>query len=87
MLNIDKLHFAKKKRGRYEANLKRYEEGSDESLDEFTPKNLSRRMCTSVVARIYDLLGRLAPLTLRFKHDLRRLIGMQSSAQPRDYAG
>ena len=74
MLNIDKLHFAKKKRGRYEANLKRYEEDSDESLEEFTPKNLSRRMCTSVIARIYDLLGRLAPLTLRFKHDLRRLI-------------
>ena len=31
-------------------------------------------MCTSVTARIYDIPGKLAPLTLRLKHDLRKLI-------------
>ena len=44
-------------------------------MDEFLTKNiLTRRKITSVVARIPDILGRLAPLTLKFKHDLRKLI-------------
>ena len=46
-----------------------------QSMDEFLTKNiLTRRKITSVVARIPDILGRLAPLTLKFKHDLRKLI-------------
>ena len=71
-LNIQPLHFGKKKRGRFPPNLKVFD--GKMCLDQFVPKHLSRRNCTSVVARIYDLTGKLAPLTLKFKYDLRRLI-------------
>ena len=73
-LNIDRLHFGKKKRGRYPEDLKRYDGSFGLTLDEFVPKTLTRRMCSSVSARIYDLSGKLAPLTLRLKYDLRKLI-------------
>ena len=73
-MNIDRLHFGKKKRGRYPEDLKRYDGSFGLTLDEFVPKTLTRRMCSSVSARIYDLSGKLAPLTLRLKYDLRKLI-------------
>ena len=72
-LNISRLHFGKKKRGRYSPNIKIFDDASD-CLEEFVPHNLSRRQCTSVVARIYDLTGKLAPITLKFKDGLRKLI-------------
>ena len=43
-------------------------------MDQFVPEVLSRRICTSVSARIYDVPGLLAPLTLKLKFDLRKLI-------------
>ena len=70
-LKIQPLHFGKKRRGRYPTDLVRYTGGS---LDEFVPANLSRRMCSSVAARIYDVPGLLAPLTLKLKFDLRKII-------------
>ena len=72
-LNISKLHFSKKKRGKYDPNIKIFDDSS-ECLEDFVPHNLSRRQCTSVVARIYDLTGKLAPITLKFKDGLRKLI-------------
>ena len=63
-LNISSLHFSKKKRGRLPDNLVKYEGSFGMSIDEFTPKNLTRRMCTSVSARKFDLLGKAAPLDL-----------------------
>ena len=35
---------------------------------------LTRRMCTSVAARLYDISQKLASLHLRLKFDLRKLI-------------
>ena len=73
-LNISLLHFGKKSRGRFSPNLSVFNP-QKQSMDEFLTKNiLTRRKITSVVARIPDILGRLAPLTLKFKHDLRKLI-------------
>ena len=43
------------------------------------PETLTRRMCTSVVARIFDPPGFLAPLALKLKHDLRKLLEVDSS--------
>ena len=37
-------------------------------------KVITRRKCTSVVARLYDMFGKLEPLKLRLKADLRKLI-------------
>ena len=78
-LNLDKLHFGKKKRGRYPEDLKRYDGTFGLTLEEFVPQALTRRMCSSVSARIYDLAGKLAPLSLRLKYDLRQLIKTNSA--------
>ena len=80
-LNISNLHIGKKKRGRHSPNLKIFDEEKDGSLEKFVDElgSVSRRNCTSVVARLYDLLGKLAPVTLRFKHDLRKLIAVDPS--------
>ena len=73
-LNLDKLHFGKKRRGRYPDDLKKFDGSFGMTMEEFVPKTLTRLMCTSVTCRIYDIPGKLAPLTLRLKHDLRKLI-------------
>ena len=73
-LNIQPLHFGKKKRGRFPDDLKKFDGSFGMKIDDFTPNHLTRRMCTSVTARIYDIPGKLAPLALRLKHDLRKLI-------------
>ena len=49
------------------------------TVDQFIPKEIMRANCTSVVARIYDTQGLLAPLTLKFKNDRRNLIKVQPS--------
>ena len=78
-LNIQSLHFSKKKRGKFPANLVKYEDTSGISIDEFTPDKITRTNCTSVTARIYDIQGLLAPLTLKLKNDLRTLISFEPS--------
>ena len=70
-LKIQPLHFGKKKRGKFPDDLVRYSGGP---IGQFVPESLSRRMCTSVAARIYDVAGLLAPLSLKLKFDLRKLI-------------
>ena len=69
-LNISSLHFSKKKRGRLPDGLLKLDGCFGMSVDEFTPKQLTRRMCTSVTARKFDPLGKAAPLDLRLKNDL-----------------
>ena len=44
------------------------------TVAEFTPQVIMRRQCTRVVAKVWDVLGKLAPITLKMKYDLRRLI-------------
>ena len=73
-LNIQPLHFGKKKRGRFPDDLEKFDGSFGKSIEEFTPKRLTRRMCTSVAARIYDIPGKLAPLALRLKNDLTALL-------------
>ena len=57
----------------------KYEDTVGQTVDQFTAENKTRTNCTSVVARIYDTQGLLAPLTLKFKNDLRNLIKIQPS--------
>ena len=54
----------------------KYNGSFGKSVKEFTPKHLTRRMCTSVAARIYDIPGKVAPFALRSKKDLRRIINI-----------
>ena len=78
-LNIQSLHFSKKKRGKFPSNLVKYEDTKGISIDEYTPEKITRTNCTSVTARIYDIQGLLAPLTLKLKNDLRTLISFEPS--------
>ena len=74
-LNISNLHFGKKKRGKLSSELDIYDPNVHRSVEEFVKdKVITRRNCTSVVARNYDNFGKLEPLKLRMKHDLRQLI-------------
>ena len=75
LLNISSLHFGKKKRGKTSSKLDIYDLEKHGSIGEFLKdKELTRRQCTSVVARMYDMYGKLEPLKLRLKSDLRKLI-------------
>ena len=38
------------------------------------PKHLTRRHCVSKVAEIYDLVGKITPLTAMMKCDLHKLV-------------
>ena len=78
-LNIQSLHFSKKKRGRFPSNMVKFEDTTGISVEEFTPEKITRTNCTSVTARIYDIQGLLAPLTLKLKSDLRTLISYEPS--------
>ena len=66
---IPKLHFGKPKRGRVPETVKFF--GDDEtSMEDFVPKNLSKRQTTSKLASVFDVLGKLAPVTSILKKDL-----------------
>ena len=43
-------------------------------IEEFVPQNLTRRMSSSSVAQQWDITGKIAPITLRLKHNIRKLI-------------
>ena len=44
------------------------------TVAEFTPQVITRRQCTRVVAKVWDVLGKLAPITLKMKYDMRMFI-------------
>ena len=72
-LNHPPLHFGQKVRGRLPKNLEVFDPNKG-SLSDFVPKKLTRRMITSKLMSRFDLMGKEAPLTLKFKFDLRELI-------------
>ena len=78
-LNIQSLHFSKKKRGKFPSDLVKFEQTAGISIDEYTPQYITRTNCTSVAARIYDIAGLVAPVTLKLKYYLRRLITYEPS--------
>ena len=53
-LNIQSLHFSKKKRGRFSADLITLED-SGKTVEDYVPDHITRINCTSVVARIWDI--------------------------------
>ena len=71
-LRIPHLYFGTKKRGKVPANVRVFDGSS--SIEMFTPQQITRRQCTGVVARVWDILGKVAPITLKLRHDLRKLI-------------
>ena len=68
---IPKLHFSKKVRGRLSVGTLVYEGSCLEDLDKFVPENLTRKQILSRKASLFDLLGKLTPITAGFSLDLR----------------
>ena len=62
-LDTSELNFGRKERGRK----------SNELLDKI-PETLTRRQCVGKVAEVFDILGRVTPITAGMKIDLRTLI-------------
>ena len=62
-LNIAPLNFAPKKRGK-----------KSSSATNVIPSKLTRRHCASKVGEVFDLLGRVTPITACFKLDLHELV-------------
>ena len=71
-LNIPSLYFGKKKRGKVPSNIEIY--NGSMPIEDFTPAKITRRQCAGVVARVWDIMGKVAPVLLKLRHDLRRLI-------------
>ena len=62
-INIGELNFAKKHRGR-----------KPSSTVNVIPSKLTRRHCASKVAEIFDLTGKVSPITASMKMDLQELV-------------
>ena len=62
-LNIGELNFSKKTRGK-----------KPSSSINIIPSALTRRHCASKVAEVFDLTGRIAPITASMKIDIQELI-------------
>ena len=65
-LRIQELNFAPKRRGK-----------KNRETMNVIPKVLTRRHCSSKVAEIFDILGKIAPLVAAMKIDLRDLCDRQ----------
>ena len=76
---IPHLHFAKKSRGRLEIGAEVFQGHFKEDLEEFVPKQLTRRMILSKKASLFDVLGKLTPISAKLSLDLRRAIKETSS--------
>ena len=61
-LNMGKLMFGKKQRGR------------KVGATNIIPKKLTRRHCVSKVAEIFDIAGKITPITAAMKLDLHELV-------------
>ena len=72
-LNIPPICLTRKQRGKLPQGAYGFDPKTM-SLEDFVPSSLNRRMCTSSVAKVWDPLGKVAPITLRLKDDLRKLI-------------
>ena len=64
-LNVGELNFVKKKRGRKVGEVGKI------------PEKLTRRMCVAKVAEVYDILGKITPITAGMKLDLHELVQLK----------
>ena len=71
---IPKLHFSKKSRGRLVIGTEVYDGHTLADMDKFVPAALTRRMVVSKKASLFDVLGKLTPISARLSLDLRKVM-------------
>ena len=72
-IKIPPLHFSRRSRGRLDHGAEIFT-GSFGELEKFVPANLTRRIVASKCASLFDLPGKLTPLTIGLKNDLRKVV-------------
>ena len=74
-VKLGNLHFGSVSRGRLAPGTEIFEGklGTLEEMNAFVPQKLTKRLITSKFMGVFDLLGKLIPLTSRMKRDLRLL--------------
>ena len=70
-IKIPGLHFGRKNRGRLTKQTEIFL-GNSEDLEKFVPGKLTRRQVASKFASIFDVLGKLGPILIGAKLDLRK---------------
>ena len=71
---IPALHFGKKMRGRLSIGTEVFEGSCLSDMEKFVPKEITRTQAFSKHASVFDILGKLAPITAGMKLDLRRTV-------------
>ena len=71
---IPQLHFSKKSRGRLVIGTEVYDGHTLADIDKFVPTALTRRMVVSKKASLFDILGKLTPISARLSLDLRKVM-------------
>ena len=75
-VKLGNLHFGTISRGRLKAGTEVFNGkfGTFDEMNDFVPKSLTKRMIVSKFMGVFDLLGKLIPLTARMKRDLRLIM-------------
>ena len=72
-VTIPRLHFGKRTRGRLDPKTE-YFNGDFGTMDNFVPKNLTRRHIVSKRAGIFDVLGKIEPIKAKLKVFERKVL-------------
>ena len=72
-VKIPRLHFGKRTRGRLDPKTE-YFDGDFGTMDNFVPKNLTRRHIVSKRAGIFDVLGKIEPIKAKLKVFERKVL-------------
>ena len=75
---LPQLHFSTKRRGRLPIGTEVFEGSMLDDMEKFVPQKLTRRMIVSKNSSIFDLPGKLVPILIGFKFDLRESINQTS---------
>ena len=76
-VKISSLHFGSVSRGKLSSDTQIFDGnfGLDlDSMEKFVPQSLTKKMIVSKFMGVFDLLGKLVPLTSRMKRDMRAMM-------------
>ena len=77
-VKIPVLHFGSRRRGKLDDKTVFFS-GEFADLDKFVPAALSRRLVASKLASIFDIQGKLVPILIGLKVDLREVVRLTST--------
>ena len=73
-VRIPSLHFGSVRRGRVMTGTEFFTGGNFGDFDKFVPRDLTKRTIVSKYLSVFDLQGKLIPVTARMKRDVRTVL-------------